>query len=143
MLIWMRNMQKCKMPINRNFSHVRGHENPQFFSTDYENQHQLTTGHMKFKNLLIWMRNMQNCEMPKNDYFSQVRGHENLQCFRLSEKALKMMEITPSWPQDTWNVNIWPFGWEICKNVRCPKMTFFAGPWSWKSSIFSTFWKAS
>ena len=128
-----------------------------------------------------------------------ITDEHTLQFFRLSGKPLKMMEITPSWPQDTWNVNIWPFGWEICKNVKCPKMTifrrsavmkifnffdflesllkwwksppvdhrtlemyifvhldekyakmwnaqkwqFFAGPRSWKSSIFSTFWKAS
>ena len=100
------------------------------------------------------MRNMQNCEMPKNDipidhrtlemwifvhlgekyakmwnaqkrHFFQVRGHENLQNFSFSGKPFKMMKITTSWPQDTWNVNIWPFEWEICRTVKCPKMTFF------------------
>ena len=157
----------------------------------------MTTGHLKCEYLLIWMRNMQNCEMPKIDISSQVCGHENLQFFRLSGKAFKMMKITTSWPQDTWNVNICSFGWEICENVKCPKMTifrwsavmkifnffdflesllkwwksppddhrtlemwmfahldekygklwnaqnwhFFAGPRSWKTSIFSTFWK--
>ena len=129
----------------------------------------MNTRHLKCEYLLIWLRNMQNCEMPKIDIFSQVRGHEKLQFFRLSEKAFKMMKITTSWPQDTWNVNICSFGWEICKTVKCPKMTifrrsagmkifkffdflesllkwwksphFFAGPRSWKSSIFSTFWK--
>ena len=125
----------------------------------------MTTGHLKCEYLLIWLRNMQNCEMPKIDIFSQVRGHEKLQFFRLSEKAFKMMKITTSWPQDTWNVNICSFGWEICKTVKWPKMTFFrrsavmknfnffdflkrllkwwkspqffAGPRSWKSSNFS------
>ena len=157
----------------------------------------MTTGQLECEYLLIWMRNMQNCEMPKIDISSQVRGHENLQFFRLSGKAFKIMKITTSWPQDTWNVNICSFGWEICENVKCPKMTifrrsavmkifnffdflesllkwwksppddhrtlemwifahldekyaklwnaqnwhFFAGPRSWKSSIFSTFWK--
>ena len=90
-----------------------------------EKHHQLTPGHLKCKYLLIWMRNMQKCEMPNNDNFSQVRGHENLQFFRLSGKPLKMMKSTTSWPQDTWNVNICSFGREICKNVKCPKMTIF------------------
>ena len=64
--------------------------------------------------------------MPKNDNLSQVRGHENLQIFRLSGKPLKMMKTTISWQQDPWNVHICWFGWEICKNVKCPKMTFFS-----------------
>ena len=157
----------------------------------------MTTGHLKCEYLLIWVRNMQNCEMPKIDIFLQVRGHENLQIFRLSGKSFKMMKITTRWPLDTWNVNICSFGWEICKTVKCPKLTFFcrsavmkifkffdflesllkwwksppddhwtlemwifahlgekyaklwnaqnwhffAGPRSWKSSNFSTFWK--
>ena len=91
-----------------------------------ENYHQLTPVHMKCKYLLIWMKNMQVCEMPKNDTFSQVRGHENLQFFRLFKKPFKLMKTTISWPQDTWNVNICSFGWEICKFVKCPKMTFFS-----------------
>ena len=154
-------------------------------------------GNLKCEYLLIWVRNMQNCEMPKIDIFLQVRGHENLQIFRLSGKSFKMMKITTRWPLDTWNVNICSFGWEICKTVKCPKLTFFcrsavmkifkffdflesllkwwksppddhwtlemwifahlgekyaklwnaqnwhffAGPRSWKSSNFSTFWK--
>ena len=119
--------------------------------------------------------------------------------FYFLESLLKMMKTTTSWPQDPWNVHICWFGWEICKNAKCPKMTFFsqvhghenlqifrlsgkplkndenhhqlttgplkcaylliwvrkmqkcempkndiflAGPRSWKSSNFSTFWKA-
>ena len=85
----------------------------------------MNTRHLKCEYLLIWLRNMQNCEMPKIEIFSQVRGHEKLQFFRLSEKAFKMMKITTSWPQDTWNVNICSFGREICKTVKCPKMTIF------------------
>ena len=85
----------------------------------------MNTRHLKCEYLLIWLRNMQNCEMPKIDIFSQVRGHEKLQFFRLSEKAFKMMKITTSWPQDTWNVNTCSFRWEICKTVKCPKMTIF------------------
>ena len=85
----------------------------------------MTTGHLKCEYLLIWVRNMQNCEMPKIDIFLQVRGHENLQIFRLSGKSFKMMKITTRWPLDTWNVNICSFGWEICKTVKCPKLTFF------------------
>ena len=46
--------------------------------------------------------------------------------FPLSGKPLKMMETTTSWPQDPWNVHICWFGWEICKNVKCPKVTFFS-----------------
>ena len=139
-----------------------------------------------------------NVKCPKMTFFSQVRSHENVQIFRLSGKPLKMMKITTSWPQDPWNVHICWFGWEICKNVKCPKMTiccrsavmkilkffdflesfwkwwkpppvdhrtlemcifadlgekyakmcnaqiwlFVAGPRWWKSSNFSTFWKA-
>ena len=64
-----------------------------------------------------------NVKCPKMTFFSQVRGHENLQIFRLSGKPFKMMKITTSWPQDPWNVHICWFGWEICKNVKSPKMT--------------------
>ena len=106
------------------------------FKTD-ENHHQLTPGHLKGKYLHIWMRNMQVCEMPKMTFFTQGRGGENLQFFQLSKKPFKMMKTTTSWPQDTWKVNICSFGWEIRKNVKCPKMTIL----SWKTSIFSTFWK--
>ena len=35
------------------------------------------------------------------------------------------MKITTRWPLDTSNVNICSFGWEICKTVKCPKLTFF------------------
>ena len=35
------------------------------------------------------------------------------------------MKITTCWPQDTWNVNIWSFGWEVWKHVNCQKMSFF------------------
>ena len=85
----------------------------------------MNTGHLKCEYLLVWVRNMQNCEMPKTDIFLQVRGHENLQIFRLSGKSFKMMKITTRWTPDTWNVNICSFGWEICKTVKCPKLTFF------------------
>ena len=67
-----------------------------------------------------------NVKCPKMTFFSQVRGHKNLQIFRLSGKPFKMMKITTSWPQDPWNVHICWFGWEICKNVKCPKTTFFS-----------------
>ena len=80
---------------------------------------------LKCEYLLIWMRNMQNCEMPKIDIFSQVHSHKNFQLFGLYEKAFKMMKITASWPQDTWNKNMCSFGWEICENVKCLKMTIF------------------
>ena len=139
----------------------------------------------------------ENVKCPKMTILSQVRGHEKLQFFRLSGKSLKLMKTTTSWPQDTWKVNICPFGWEICKFVKCPKWHFsrragvgkifnffnspksllkwwkqpplttghlkskylliwvrnkwkcempqndnsLAGPRSWKTSIFSTFWK--
>ena len=191
------------MPKNDNFSQVRGHENLQIFrlsGKSFKMMKITTRWPLDTWNVNICsfgVRNMQNYEMPKIDIFSQVRGHEKLQFFRLSEKAFKMMKITTSWPQDTWNVNICSFGWEICKTVKCPKMTifrrsavmkifkffdflesllkwwksppddhrtlemwifahlneeyaklwnaqnwhFFAGPRSWKTSIFSTFWK--
>ena len=110
------------------------------FKTD-ENHHQLTPGHLKGKYLPIWMRNMQVCEMPKMTFFTQGRGGENLQFFQLSRKPFKMMKTTTSWPQDTWKVNICSFGWEISENVKCPKMTILSQVRSWKTSIFSTFWK--
>ena len=46
--------------------------------------------------------------------------------FQLSGKPFRMMKVTSSSPQDPWNVHICWFGWEICKNVKCPKMTFFS-----------------
>ena len=66
----------------------------------------------------------ENVKCPKMTILSQVRGHEKLQFFRLSGKSLKLMKTTTSWPQDTWKVNICPFGWEICKFVKCPKWHF-------------------
>ena len=132
LLIWLRNMQNFEMPKIDIFSQVHGHEKLQFFRLSEKafKMMKITTswpqGHLKCEYLLIWVRNMQNCEMPKNDNFSQVRGHENLQIFRLSGKSFKMMKITTRWPLDTWNVNICSFGWEICKTVKCPKLTFFS-----------------
>ena len=130
LLIWMRNMQNCEMPKIDISSQVRGHEKLQFFRLSGK----------AFKMMKIptswpqdtWNVNIcsfgweicENCEMPKNNNFSQVRGHENLQFFRLSGKSFKMMKITTRWPQDTWNVNICSFEWEICKAVKCPKLTF-------------------
>ena len=67
----------------------------------------------------------------------------NVQFFRLSGKPLKMMEITPSWRQDTWNVNICPFVWEMCKNVKCPKMTIFRMSAVLKILFFFIFCKTS
>ena len=67
----------------------------------------------------------ENVKCPKMTIFSQVCGHEKLQFFWLSGKSLKLMKITTSWPQDTWNVNICPFRWEICKFVKCPKWHFW------------------
>ena len=101
----------------------------------------MTTGHLKCKYLLIWLRNMQNCKMPKIDISSQVLVHEKLQFFRLSEKDFKMMKITSRWPLKTWNVNICSFGWEICKTVKCPKLTFFRGSTVMKNFNFFDFLK--
>ena len=67
-----------------------------------------------------------NVKCPNMTFFSQVHGHENLQIFLFSGKPLKMMKTTTSWPQDPWNLHICWFGWEICKNAKCPKMTFFS-----------------
>ena len=71
---------------------------------------------------------------PKMTFFSQVHGHEKLQFFRLSRKYFKMMKTTTSWPQDTYNVNICSFGWEICKFVKCPKWHF-----SRRAGVMKTF----
>ena len=72
------------------------------------------------------MRNMQKCEMPKNDNFSQSRGHEKIKFYRLYEKPFKMLKKTTSWPQDTWNVNVCSYGWEICKICEMPKNDIFS-----------------
>ena len=97
----------------------------------------MSTGHLKYEYLPIWVRNMKKCEISKNDTFSTGLCHENLQFFRLSGKPFKLMKNTTTWPQDTWNVNIYPFGWEICKNVKLEKNdTFSTGPRTWKSSFF-------
>ena len=69
-------------------------------------------------------------------HYLDVRGYENLHFFRLSGKPLKMMKNTTTWPLDSGHLKceylpIW---------VRCENSTFSTG--SWKSSFFSTFWKA-
>ena len=98
----------------------------------------MTTGHLKCEYLPIWVRNMQKCETSKMTLFRQVRGHENLQFFRLSGNSLKMMKNTTTWPLDSWNVNIYPFGWEICKNVKLAKWHFLDR--STVMKIFNFFW---
>ena len=148
LLIWVWNKWKCEMPQNDIFlAGPRSWKTSIFsifwkvFRTD-ENHHQLTTGHLKYKYLPIWMRNMQICEMPKMTFFTPGRGGGKLQFFQLSKKPFKMMKTTTSCPLDTWKVNICSFGWEISENVKCPKNgNFLAGPQSWKTLIFLTFWK--
>ena len=119
------------MPKNDNFLQVRGHENLQIFrlsGKSFKMMKITTRWPLDTWNVNICSFGWEICKTvkcPKLTFFSQVRGHEKLQFFRLSEKAFKMMKITTSWPQDTWNVNICSFGWEICKTVKCPKMTIF------------------
>ena len=142
--IWVRNMQKCEISKNHTFSTEPRSWKTFFFRLSGKPpkmRKTITKGHLKCKYLPIWMRNMQKFEFSKNAIFRQIRSHENLQFFRLSGKPSKMMKTTTSWPQDTLNVNICPFGWRICKNVKLAKFTFSIGPRSWKSSIFSAFWK--
>ena len=61
----------------------------------------------------------------KWQFFAGPRSWKIFKFFRLSGKSFKMMKITTRWTLDTWNVNICSFGWEICKTVKCPKLTFF------------------
>ena len=129
--IWVRNMQKCQTSKNDTFSTGPRSWKSSIFSTLWklfendEKHHYMTTGQLKCESLPIWVRNMQKCEASKMTLFRQVRGHENLQFFWLSVKPFKLMKNTTTWPQVTWNVNIYPFGWEICKNVKLAKMTLF------------------
>ena len=63
-LIWMQNMQKCKLSKNYHFLQVRSHRKLPFyiFWKTFENEetHQyLTSGQLKRKNSLIWRQNMQ------------------------------------------------------------------------------------
>ena len=189
LLIWMRNMQNCEMPKNDIFSQVRGHEKLLCFWLS--------------ENLLKWWESPpfdhRTLEMWKYAHLDEKYAklwNAQIYIFRLFEKAHKTIKITPSWPQNTCNVNICSFGWEICEVVKCAKMTifrrsavmkvfifllsvnsskmmkiitrspqdiemwifahldekyakmwnaqidiFFAGLGSWRTSIFSTFWK--
>ena len=83
-----------------------------------------------------------NVQLAKMTLFRQVRRHENLQFFLLSGKRFKMMKNTTTWPQDTWNVNIFSFGWENMQKCEISKNdTFSTSPRSWKCSLLSTLWK--
>ena len=84
-----------------------------------------------------------NVKLAKMTLFRQVRGHENLQFFWLSWKPFKMMKNNTTWPQDSWNVNLYPFGWEMCKNVKLTKMTLFRQVRSRENlQFFRLAWKA-
>ena len=128
--IWMRNMQVCEMPKMTFFTQGRGGENLQFFQLSKKPFKMMKTTTSWPQD--TWKVNIcsfgweisENVKCPKMTILSQVRGHEKLQFFRLSGKSLKLMKTTTSWPQDTWKVNICPFGWEICKFVKCPKWHF-------------------
>ena len=128
--IWMRNMQVCEMPKMTFFTQGRGGENLQFFQLSRKPFKMMKTTTSWPQD--TWKVNIcssgweirENVKCPKMTILSQVRGHEKLQFFRLSGKSLKLMKTTTSWPQDTWKVNICPFGWEICKFVKCPKWHF-------------------
>ena len=129
--IWVRNMQKCEISKNYTFSKgPRSWKSSIFFDfleslLNWWENHHMTTGHLKFEFYQFGWEICKNVKLAKMTLFRQVRGHENLQFFRLSEKPFKLMKNTTTWPQDTWNVNIYPFGWEICKNVKLAKMTLF------------------
>ena len=118
-----------EMPKNDNLSQVRGHENLQFFRL-------FKKPFKMMKTTISWPQDTWNVNIcsfgwkickfvkcPKMTFFSQVRGHEKFQFFGLSKKSFKLMKITTSWLQDTWNVKICSFGCKICKFVKCPKMT--------------------
>ena len=90
-----------------------------------------------------------NVKYQKTIFFRRAAVMKSFIFFLLSGKLSIMMKTTTSWPQDTWNMNICSFGWEICKNENCQKKkkkkkkkkSFFGRSSVRKSSIFSTFWK--
>ena len=128
------------------FRHVSSHENLQFFRlsvNSFKMMKNTTTWPLDTWNVNIYPFGWEICKcvkLAKMTLFRQVCGHENLHFFWLSGKPFKLMKNTTTWPQDTWNVNIYPFEWEICKNVKLEKNdTFSTGPRTWKSSIFFNF----
>ena len=123
-----KNVKLAKMTL---FRQVHGHENLQFFRLSgkpFKLMKNTTTWPQDTWNVNIYPFGWEICKnvkLAKMTLFRQVHGHENPQFFRLSGKPFKLMKNTTTWPQDTWNVNIYPFGWEICKNVKLAKMTLF------------------
>ena len=91
-LIWLQNLQKCKMSKNHIVLQVRGHRKLPFFFIFTEalkmagNHHNMTLGHIKCNNSVIWL---ETCEKFKNHIFLQVRGHRKLHFFYFIE-LLKM-----------------------------------------------------
>ena len=126
--VWVifKNVKLAKMTL---FRQVHGHENLQFFRLSgkpFKLMKNTTTWPQDTWNVNIYPFGWEICKnvkLAKMTLFWQVLGHENLQFFWLSGKPFKLMKNTTTWPQDTWNVNLYPFGWEICKNVKLAKMT--------------------
>ena len=108
-----------------------------------ENHHQLTTGPLKCAYLLIWVRNMQKCEMPKNDIFLAGPRSWKSSNFSIFWKAFKNDEnhhqLTTG-PLQCAYLLIWVRKMQKCEMPK--NDIFLAGPQSWKSSNFSTIWKA-
>ena len=99
------------------------------------------TGHLKCEYFPILVRNIQKCETSKNDTIF----HDNSPVWKFQFffstfwKAFQHEENHHQRPQDTWNMNIYGFGWEMCKNVKLSKVTFFDRSTVMKIFIFFDF----
>ena len=149
LLIWVRNMQKCEMPKNDIFLAGPWSWKSSNFSTFWkafkndENHHQLTTGPLKCAYLLIWVRNMQKCEMPKNDIFlAGPRSWKSSIFFDFLESLLKWWKSPPVDHRTLEMCIFADLGEKYANMWNAQKWQFVASPRSWKSSNFSTLWKA-
>ena len=88
-LIWMKSGHKCE--TSEKGPQGRGGGNLPIFSIfrkvceNKENHHNLTSGHLRYKNSLIWMKSGHKCEMSEKD--PQGRGGGNLPIFSIFRKV--------------------------------------------------------
>ena len=146
LLIWVRNMQNCEMPKIDIFLQVRGHENLQIFRLSGKS----------FKMMKITTRwpldtwNVNICSFGweiyktvkwlKLTFFCRSAVMKIFKFFDFLESLLKWWK---SPPDDHWTLEMWIFarlGEKFAKLWNAQNWHFFAGPRSWKSSNFSTFW---
>ena len=148
LLIWMRNMQNCEMPKIDISSQVRGHENLQFFRLSgkaFKMMKITTSWPLDTWNVKIFAHlGEKYAKMWNAQKMTIFRRSAVMKIFNFFDFLENLLKWWKSPPDDHRTLEMWIFAHldeKYAKLWNAQNWHFFAGPRSWKTSIFSTFWK--